>query len=31
MQEPDFYCAGIFKLVTIWDRYIIVLGDYAEK
>jgi hypothetical protein len=31
MQEPDFYCDGIFKLVPRRDEFMNVLGDYVEK
>jgi hypothetical protein len=31
MQEPDFYCDGIFKLVLKWDKCINVLRDYVKK
>jgi hypothetical protein len=31
MQELDFYCVEIFKLVPRWYKGINVIGDYVEK
>jgi hypothetical protein len=31
MQDPDFFCDGIFKLVPRCVKVINVLGDYVEK
>jgi hypothetical protein len=31
MQEPEFYCKGIFKFVPRQDKCIEELGDYIEK
>jgi hypothetical protein len=28
MQDPDFYCDRIFKLMPRWDKCIDMLGDY---
>jgi hypothetical protein len=31
IQKPDFFRAGIFKLVPRWGKCIHVLGDCVEK
>jgi hypothetical protein len=31
MQEPDFYCSGIVKLMPRWDKRVNVRKDYVEK
>ena len=31
MQQQNFYCDRIFELVSIWEKHIKVLGDYAEE
>jgi len=31
MQEPDFYCRGIFKLSQSWDNCIGMLGECVKN